>query len=158
MILDDHLYVIRKKSWSIYHIDWVFSLIGFLFLLLALCAGFFVPAKTVSISFFGTYFNNFIFEIFFWVSILFFGYGCIYALLNRLMKLPTHWKLTKLHFHITLFSIIFLLINLFMDTSVVQMNSIYIFNSLLFLSFIFLVAQFIFVINTTIGVVRKIVY
>jgi len=98
MILDDHLFIIRKKSWSIHHIDWVFSLFGFVFLLLSLCAGFFVPNKMVNISFFGTYYNNFIFEVFFWVSILFFGYGCIYSLLNRFMKLPTHWKLTKLHF------------------------------------------------------------
>lgn len=158
MILDDHLFIIKKKNWSINHIDWVFSLIGLLFLLISLCSGFFVPNKTVNVSFFGTYYNSFIFEVFFWVSILFFGYGCMYAFINRLIKLPTHWKLTKLHFHITLFSIIFLLINLFLDTSVVQMNSIYIFNSLLFLSFIFVMAQLLFVINTTIGLVRKLVY
>lgn len=156
MILDDHLFIMRKKSWSIQHIDWIFSLFGFLFLLLSVCSGFFVPYKTVDISFFGVYFNSFIFEIFFWVSILFFSFGCAYALLNRILKFPTPWKLTMLHFNTTLFSVIFLLINLFTDTSVVQMNSLSIFNSFLFLSFVFLLAQLLFVIIAAIGLLRRI--
>lgn len=158
MILDDHLFIIRKKNWSINHVDWLFSLFGFLFLLLSICSGFFVPSKTVDVSFFGIYYNNYIFEVFFWVAILYFGYGCLYALINRILKLPTPWKLTVLHFNVTLFSVIFLLLKLFSDTSIVQMNSLYIFNSLLFLSFIFVVAQLLFVIIATIGFVRKVVY
>jgi len=133
MILDDHLFIIRKKKWSINHIDWLFSLFGFLFLLLSVCSGFFVPEKTVDVFF-------------------------LYALINRILKFPTPWKLTMLHFNVTLFSVIFLLIKLFSDTSVVQMNSFYIFNSLLFLSFIFVVAQLLLVIITTIGFLRKVVH
>ena len=158
MILDDHLFIIRKKKWSINHVDWLFSLFGFLFLILSVCSGFFVLNKTVDVSFFGIYYNSFIFEIFFWVAILYFCYGCLYALINRILKLPTPWKLTMLHFNVTLFSVIFLLIKLFSDTSVVQMNSLYIYNSLLFLSLIFVVAQLLFIIIATIGFVRKVVY
>lgn len=158
MILDDHLFIMRKKSWTIQHIDWIFSLFGFLFLVISVCSGFFVPNKTIDISLFGTYINSYIFEIFFWVSILFFTFGCVYALLNRILKFPTPWKLTMLHFNATLFSVIFLLIKLFSDTSVVQMNSLHIFNSLLFLSLIFVIAQFLFVVTAAVGFVRKFVY
>ena len=158
MILDDHLFIIRKKRWSINHIDWLFSLFGLLYLILAVCSGFFVPNQTVDLYFFDTYYNKYIFEVFFWVAILYFSYGCLYAFINRILKLPTPWKLTMLHFNVTLFSVIFLLIKLFSDTSIVQMNSIYIFNSLFFLSLIFIVAQLLFLIIATVGLVRKMVW
>ena len=94
----------------------------------------------------------------FWVAILFFSLGCLYAFLNRILKFPTSWKLTMVHFNTTLFTVIFILLKIFSDTSVVQMNSIYIFNSMLFLSFVFALSQLLFVVNAGIGMIRRMVY
>lgn len=146
MLLHDDLTRYRHQK-SIKMVDWLFGLIGFFFLMLALPYFLFSPDKMIEVAYNHRMVPLNISLFLTLLSILFFTIGGIYALMNRVWKIATDYKMGIIHLILTVAAILIFFIRVESHNVYAQLSISDLVNSMLSLGMLLLFAQFIFLTN-----------
>lgn len=154
MLLDDQLPIYRHYS-PAKKVDWIFSLTGFLFMFFSLTCIFLFPEKTVELFLE----NNLIITPFYFiwlgVAMVFFIFGGLYAFINRGLKIKTDYKMGILHLVFSVISVIILLWKISDESVLIQISLYDVFNSMVSLMTLLILAQMIFFVNAFLGMIRR---
>ncbi|MFK8005835.1 MAG: hypothetical protein AB8H03_05670 [Saprospiraceae bacterium] len=154
MLLDDQLPIYRHYS-PAKKVDWLFSLTGFFFMFFSLTCIFLFPEKTVELFLNGNLIITPFYFVWLGIALIFFAFGGVYAFINRGLKIKTDYKMGILHLVFSVLSVIVLLWKL-SDESLLFQFSIYdMFNSIISLMTLLILAQMIFFVNAFLGMIRR---
>lgn len=154
MLLDD-LLPIREPDRSIKKVDWIFSTTGFVFLFFSLTFLLFLPEKQLELFCFGSIIITPFFMVFVGIATMFFLFGGMYALINRILKIKTDYKLAMIHYSFSLFAVIVLLWKLGNEVTLVTFSMSDVFTSMMSLTSFLVFAQLLFLINAFLGIVKR---
>lgn len=154
MLLDEHLTMYHRPTPS-RNVDWIFSLIGFFFLFIAFVRILYCPIQYLEFFCWGGYYVIPLFSVLIFVAFSFFLVGGLYALFNRILKIPIDYKLGMLHLVFSFLTVSILLWKISDDGGFMQFSLFDVFNSMMSLASILIFVQFIFLINALLGMIKR---
>ena len=155
MLLDDQLTVYRQSQpQSFKKVDWMFTLTGLFLVFISLISLIFAPQKTAEINCWGILLVVPIYAIPLGIAFVFFLLAGGYALLNRVLRVETDYKMGVVHWMLTLVSAIVLLLQLMNAETAIHFSFYYLVNSMLAFLILFLFAQFVFLTNAFMGLIK----
>ncbi len=154
MLLDDQLPIYRHYS-PTKKVDWLFSLTGFFFMFFSLTCIFFYPKKVVGLFLDGNLIITPFYYIWLGVAMVFFTFGGVYAFINRGLKIKTDYKMGILHLVFSLLTVIVLLWKISDESLLIEFSIYDVFNSIVSLMTLLILAQMIFFVNAFLGMIRR---
>lgn len=155
ILLDEPTTLYRRREPSIKQVDWLFSLTGLFLIFVSLINLLFSPQKLLEFYYLGHLVVIPLYLLPLIVAILFFLLGGGYALLNRVFKIETDYKMGMVHLFLTLISVLVLLLKLMNAERIVHLSFHDILHSMLFFLILFLFAQFVFLTNAFMGFIKE---
>ncbi|MFK7771012.1 MAG: hypothetical protein AB8F94_02690 [Saprospiraceae bacterium] len=154
MLLDDQLPIFQRYS-PTKKVDWLFSLTGFFFMFFSLACIFFYPEKVVGLFLDGNLIITPFYFVWLGATMIFFTFGGLYAFINRGLKIKTDYKMGILHLVFSLLTVIVLLWKVSDESLLIEFSIYDVFNSIISLMTLLILAQMIFFVNAFLGMIRR---